>query len=238
MAKSTVVQATQVDFFREHGYLCLQGFHPKNRMASVRNKLLDELKRLKVWAAGKSLSSSLQELPPFQQIAKLSTLVKVPGLHEALITPELLGCIARLDGRAPSAVQGMQLLLSLPHQGTWTLEGLNWHVDVTAQPPDRLPGIQAFVLIDDVAPRGGATLALAGAHRLHARQAVSAPSLREVLRTSGNLEADLRKMGVTILEMSGRAGDVFLMDMRLLHTPSINATKNVRMMATARFFLP
>jgi ectoine hydroxylase-related dioxygenase (phytanoyl-CoA dioxygenase family) len=34
--------------------------------------------------------------------------------------------------------------------------------------------------------------------------------------------------------MCGRAGDVFLMDMRVLHTPSVNATKQPRMMATTR----
>jgi hypothetical protein len=37
--------------------------------------------------------------------------------------------------------------------------------------------------------------------------------------------------------MSGRAGDVYLMDMRLLHTPSINSTNKVRMMATVRYGL-
>jgi hypothetical protein len=36
--------------------------------------------------------------------------------------------------------------------------------------------------------------------------------------------------------MSGRAGDVFLMDMRALHTPSVNSTTHMRMMATCRFF--
>jgi len=37
--------------------------------------------------------------------------------------------------------------------------------------------------------------------------------------------------------MSGNAGDVFLIDMRLLHTPSINSTKNMRVMAASRCFL-
>lgn len=36
--------------------------------------------------------------------------------------------------------------------------------------------------------------------------------------------------------MSGRAGDVFLMDLRAPHTPSVNSTKNVQLMATTRFF--
>jgi hypothetical protein len=223
-------------FFTEQGYVRLEGFHPKKRMAAIRQTLLDELKRLQVSAGGKGLPSALRGLPVFQQIGKLSALVKVPGLHEALVTPELVECITRLGGRAPPAVQGTQLLLSPPNQGVWTLEGLNWHVDVAAEPQDPLPGIQAFFLIDDVAPRGGATLALAGSHRVNTRRTAAASPLRQALKTPVDLERNLRELGITILEMAGRAGDVFLMDMRLLHTPSLNSTKNPRMMATARCF--
>ena len=52
-----------------------------------------------------------------------------------------------------------------------------------------------------------------------------------------HLERNLQELGIALVEMSGRAGDVFLMDMRVLHTPSINSTANVRMMATSRCFL-
>lgn len=231
------MNSAQTNFFVDHGYLRLEGFHPKKQVAGIRQRLHDELKRLKALPGARSLSSSLQGLPLFQQIGKLSALVKVPGLHEALVTPVLVDCVTRLGGRAPSAIQGTQLLLSPPHQGTWTLEGLNWHVDITAEPQDPLPGIQAFFLIDDVAPHGGATLALAGSHRVNARGSAPAPGLREVLRTTGDLERQLHELGIRIVEMSGRAGDVLLMDLRLLHTPSVNATKNVRMMATTRCFL-
>jgi hypothetical protein len=44
-------------------------------------------------------------------------------------------------------------------------------------------------------------------------------------------------MGLELIGMCGGAGDVILMDQRLLHTPSVNATDHVRMMATARYFL-
>jgi ectoine hydroxylase-related dioxygenase (phytanoyl-CoA dioxygenase family) len=85
-----------------------------------------------------------------------------------------------------------------------------------------------------VAPRGGATLALAGSHRFMARNAHAASPLREALTTRENPAAKLRELGVGIIEMCGRAGDVFLMDMRVLHTPSINAAKHARLMATCR----
>ena len=38
-----------------------------------------------------------------------------------------------------------QLLISLPNQGEWTLEGLNWHRDISSSKLGRFPGVQAFV---------------------------------------------------------------------------------------------
>lgn len=124
-----------------------------------------------------------------------------------------------------------------PAQGAWTLEGLNWHVDIAENQRARIKGIQAFFLIDDVVPHGGATLALAGSHRIGVQRTPAAAQLRGLLRNPLDLERRLHELGITIVEMSGRAGDVFMMDMRLLHTPSVNATKNMRMMATSRCFL-
>lgn len=118
-----------------------------------------------------------------------------------------------------------------PAQGAWTLEGLNWHVDIAENQRARIKGIQAFFLIDDVVPHGGATLALAGSHRIGVQRTPAAAQLRGLLRNPLDLERRLHELGITIVEMSGRAGDVFMMDMRLLHTPSVNATKNMRMMA-------
>jgi hypothetical protein len=232
------MQIAQLEAFQQHGYLRLEAFHPRKKMQDIKRHILDDLKRLKAWTPGKGLPSQIRTLPMFQQIGKLSAMVKVPGLHEALMTPELRADMARLAGRALPAQEGTQLLLSPPHQGAWTLERLNWHVDVTARPPDRLPGVQAFMLIDDVAPQGGGTLVLAGSHKAHARPGAPA-SLREALKQIAPpaLKTRLEALGVSIVEMSGQAGDVYLMDMRLLHTPSINATKHLRMMATARCLL-
>lgn len=221
-------------FFVDQGYLRLAGFHPKTRMAAARQKLLDQVKRL---SGGQGLPRAVRGLPVFQQVGRLSGLVDAPGLHDTLVTPGLIDRVAQLAGRPPAAIQDTRLLLSPPRQGAWTLEGLNWHVDVATAPGGLLPGIQAFFLIDDVAPHGGATLALAGSHRAGARRPGLAPSLRAALKSPAGLERRLHDLGITLVEMSGRAGDVFLMDMRLLHTPSINATDRLRMMATCRCFL-
>ncbi|MDH5823575.1 phytanoyl-CoA dioxygenase family protein [Luteimonas sp. RD2P54] len=212
--------------FAAQGVLRLEGVLDKRQVAPLARRVLGEVKRLQAAASWRAL----RDLPVFQQIGRLSGQVAVPRLHQTLATTELLAAIAGLAGRKPSAVQPAQLLLSPPSQGEWTLRQLSWHVDVAAT-PGRLPGIQAFFLIDDVAPQGGATLALAGSHRV---ERSDASAVRQLLKRSTDPEPELAQRGLAIVEMSGRAGDVYLMDMRLLHTPSVNASRHPRMMATCR----
>lgn len=225
---------SEFDFFHDEGYLRLSGVHSAARLRAMRDNILRELSRLNIWSGGKSVGSALKDLPPFQQIAKLSSMVKIAGLDELLNTPEIRSAISGLAGQVPQAGHGSQLLLSLPHQGRWSLANLNWHVDVAAKPGHAIPGIQAFYLIDDVVPHGGATLALARSHRMTGEMA---GRLRGSLKMPADLEAVLSASNTEIIEMSGRAGDVFLMDMRVLHSPSINSAKGIRMMATTRFGL-
>ncbi len=213
--------------FVSKGYVRLGGFHPQARVASIRRSIQEQLGNHRDDAG---IPASVRKLPVFQQIAALSGRASVTGLHASLMTRELADIVAGLAGKKPRRVQDTQLLLSPPKQGSWTLQGLNWHVDIAADARAPIPGIQAFFLIDDVAPRGGATLALPGSHRPD----VDIAALRRTLKTSECLEFDLQKAKIRIAEMSGRAGDVFLMDMRLLHTPAINESRRLRMMATTR----
>lgn len=108
------------------------------------------------------------------------------------------------------------------------------------------------MLIDHVLPHGGAALAIAGSHGLPYEKGVAKKNSHQVLRQSekfallfgGRIDhadsyfepQDIDGTEVFIVEMSGRAGDVYLMDMRILHSPSINTKKKMRMMITSRFF--
>nr|PZN69585.1 MAG: hypothetical protein DIU62_02200 [Pseudomonadota bacterium] len=92
---------------------------------------------------------------------------------------------------------------------------------------DHVPGVQAFFLVDDVAPHGGATLALAGSHKLRQGGQRSLSHLREALKSDVSLEDTLRAFDLKVLEMSGQAGDVYLMDMRMLpRRPSTTRTRS------------
>lgn len=223
----------QKSIFRESGYLLLKGALGKSKAEPIRNHVLQELKRLKIWSSGKTLPASIKRVPGFQQITKLSGLIKQDDLHCRVIDEHVLSAITSLAGAGVAPVHS-QFLISLPNQGDWTLGGLSWHTDISAADHQRMSGIQAFVLIDDVKPRGGATLAIAGSHLLAGREEPSR-RLRAILRNKELLERELHGDNLSIAEMSGHAGDVYLMDMRLLHTPSINSTNKVRIMATVRY---
>src|SRR5690606_3627961 len=149
-------------------------------------------------------------------------LIRYPNLNQRLISKDLHALMCQLAGVRLSLGEYAQLLISLPHRVAWTLEGLRWHRDISQAQFARTPGIQAFILLDDLSEKGGATVALAGSHRLKRPD-----QAKQVLSTLGSGGARQRIIvdGIPLffIEMEGRAGDVYLMDMRLLHTPSINA---------------
>mgnify|MGYP000904555133 CR=1 FL=1 len=219
--------------FREKGYLLLQGALNKSQVEPIKAYVLNELKRLKIWSSGKTLSAPIKRLPAFQQINKLSGLIKLDNLHTRLINQEVLDLIQSLAEIKLVPAQS-QFLISLPDQGGWTINGLNWHTDISSAGRYLIPGIQAFVLIDDVKPHGGATLAIAGSHLVTGHEEASR-KVREILRRGDDYESALRSRNMSIIEMSGQAGDLYLMNMGLLHTPSFNSTNRVRMMATVRY---
>lgn len=228
--------------FSEKGILVLRGFLPRRQIERARDSILSELNRLKLKANGKIVSSKIQDLPIFQQTGRLGQMVGSREEVDRLFSEDVHSVINALAGSKLKAPPAAQILLSFPHKTEWSLKNLNWHLDLTVPKADQSPGIQAFFLIDDVQPQGGATLALAGSHRLHYLSPEF--SAHRVLRNNSDFNSSpemfleprmIEGVPVQIIEMSGRAGDVYLMDLRVLHSPSVNATRNIRMMATNRY---
>lgn len=216
--------------FEAKGCLYLGEALSKQVVQPIKTRILDDLKRLNIWSSGRTLSQRLKGVPIFQQTDKLGQWIAYPDLHQTLMTASLSSAMEQLAQRPLLPAQSAPLLISLPQKDAWTLTGLNWHRDIAQSQTRSIPGIQAFVLLDDVPVHGGATLALAGSHRLSnpttARQRLEQLSKGGVVSVEG--------CELSLVEMSGRAGDVYLMDMRVLHTPSINASKKPRLMATMR----
>jgi hypothetical protein len=147
----------------------------------------------------------------------------------------------------------------LPGAGAWTVPHAAWHVDEpTSAAHDRGWGLLAFAFLDDVEPGSGATVAIAGSHRrlqtlaatiaptglLTTEDAVAAlrrdePWFAELFAPGGDPAARRRRfldevyvsdgIPLRVVELTGAAGDVVLMDPRCLHTVSANAGRRARL---------
>jgi ectoine hydroxylase-related dioxygenase (phytanoyl-CoA dioxygenase family) len=146
-----------------------------------------------------------------------------------------------------------QVLFTPPNATSWTVPHKIWHLDMPRLGGSSLPGVQMFSFLDTVAPGSGGTLVVAGSHRLlNDRGRISSkkakgllkrePYFRDLLKPrEGERQHFLEEPGhvgdvvLQVVELCGEPGDVFLMDMRVLHTLAPNASRAPRLMVTQRF---
>lgn len=228
--------------FVDRGLVHLPGLVPTTRTRLAKDCIIAELERLGARVGSK------------WQVAKVPQQLRHQAPFDGVIPNELVAHLDKLAGCALLPAQGHpQILLTPPGKGPWSVPAFGWHLDVASPSRDELPGIQVFVLLDDVAPTGGGTVAICGSHKLHAPKGGVAVSAHQTLRSDpvyaalfspshADRQRFLRPLvvrGVTlqVVEMCGRAGDVYLMDMRTVHAPAPNATKTARMMLTARYLV-
>ncbi|MDE2851421.1 MAG: phytanoyl-CoA dioxygenase family protein [Acidobacteriota bacterium] len=216
--------------------------HRKSEQAGVRRNgiwLLDQLTDEPVQRHNKRLLEGIRHAPVLAD----------------LVTQELEAAVeAAAGGPARPMMKWPQLLFSFPAPGAWSLPETTWHVDLPKLPNRRTtPGVQAFAMLDTVEPGGGGTVVVQGGHRLlydipwlgsrqiterlrrerYFRELMSKQVkhrgrfLRETVHCG---DADLR-----VVELTGRRGDVYLIDMRLLHSPAPNVSAAPRIMWTQRF---
>lgn len=180
----------------------------------------------------------------------------------AALRPALAAAVDAVFGPgrwAPADEHGGQAMPNLPIAGApWTVPHAAWHVDEpTVAGQGDAWGLLGFACLDDVAPGGGATVAIAGSHRALARVA-AARGPGAVVTTDDGLAAlaagdpwfaaltvpgdaaarraayldgdhDHAGIALRVVELTGRAGDLLLMDPRLLHTVSANTAPRARL---------
>lgn len=244
----------QHDRFRRQGLVHLDAFLPRNEVdaaCAVTRRVFGE--------AQTQVNGTTQPVVPAK--GKLRG-ASESGPVRSLFTPALMDAIVELAGGRSIRPMGNrpQFLVTMPNAEEWTVPPTIWHVDLPRLPSNCLVGIQVFTFLSDVVPRGGGTLVVAGSHRLlnngsrvrskniktrlrrlpYFRELMSKESVdrERFLTESGSAQdPDEGDVSLRVVELCGRPGDVYLTDMRLLHTLAPNATNEPRVMLTHRFVI-
>lgn len=245
----------QREMFGDRGVLGMKAFISRSRAERALGRVRARLERSGVWDNGWHLDRVSRPAWP-------NAGLRLPGLKHAsalqrLVTPEVRSVVSELlGGRDHVAVpEYPQLLFSLPNADVWEVPGSIWHVDFPRLPSGDLPGVQLFTFLDTVGPGGGGTLVVAGSHRfVNQGRRIRSKDVKKALkrkaffaelmsplreRTAASLMAgeNVDGVDVQVIELCGEPGDVYLTDLRLLHTVAPNAATTPRIMLTQRFVL-
>lgn len=198
--------------FRRNGIVGLKSFIPTRKTQAAKDRIMEDLSRLNLRVGGIWQTKKFEGISAFQISNKIGQSLTHFPEYDRLIPDDMTETLCSIAGAKLSLEKTLpRLLITPPQKQPWELPNSGWHVDVSIR--NEIPGMQIFVLLDKLDTRGGATLAVVGSH----------------------LSRDIAPSVGTVVEMSGNAGDVFVMDMRVVHAPSINARKDARLMMTCRY---
>ena len=247
----------QIDEFQKNGIIYLKQLIDKKLVEKALNSIL---KRAALSGLHKDSNWQLKDRPftPVPEaVSKLLGRTNIENSLGDLCEGKVESIISQLLDNRPihSPIRNGQILFTLPNADVWTLPYANWHLDIARLSGIGLPGVQFFTFLNEVKPGGGGTLAVAGSHLLlNGQEKISSKKVRGRLKQwdffkelmhpkSTKREKFISQPGrandveLQVVEMHGKPGDVYLMDMRLLHTIAPNAAKVPRIMLTKRYFL-
>lgn len=244
--------------FALHGLFKRRNFLPLEQLANARDVILQHLAQAGIWCDG---GWRLDQYPQSTELAAGMALLKPLWRHPTMIdlaSGEAPAAASALVNDHPVFPMDRHpaLLFTLPNATTWTVPHQHWHLDMPRLPAGGIPGVQIFACLETVEPGGGGTLAVTGSHRLLNQKGVrlSSADLRKRLqkeRYFAELMADktadrlrfMREVGhvgdveLQVVEMTGEPGDVYFMDLRVLHTIAPNTRPRPRIMLTQRYLL-
>lgn len=257
-----MLTAAQKSEFDEHGWVRVPSMLPETDVQSVLGRVWDDLEQ----RCG--IPRDDPETWPEARPKGFNRLMR-SGAFEPTCNQDVKDAIDEFlePGHWEKTSPWGALLLTFPAAGPWFLPNQSWHMDlqiaVDAE-SEQNPGVQVFAILEPLAARGGATIALAGSHRLvrHlARQpgligegrskditrAVkrAAPSLRDLWsrNTGGDREerylerpVDVFGIPVQAVEFTGEPGDVIFMHPWIIHAASPNRGDRPRIVITQRVY--
>lgn len=241
--------------FKLRGLINIKDYLPAQKVAEAVSYTRHQFEQEGLWKAGEwkldydvtkeqpSVSKSIKRKLKNQQFADL--VAEAMPLIDDLLNEQAV--YPSLDYPQP--------LITLPNALEWEVPFRSWHVDAVRLVNGGIPGVQVFTFLESVTLDCAPTVAVTGSHRLLNDQGTLrskdvVEQLKQELYFNELLHKntpdrnrfleETRQVGtvdVQVVPMVGEPGDIYLMDLRVVHAPSDNASSIPRIMLTQRFFL-
>jgi len=243
--------------FQSHGLIRCEKFLPAAKVACARSAVLQHferkgLRRNGAWTARKGSPTANADFTK-----RLRMALQDDQRILALTAEEIQSVVETLlDGHiAYPMLPYPHLLFTLPNAETWAVSHDAWHLDMPRLANPGIPGVQIFTFLERVLPGGGGTLVVTGSHHLlNKKSKISSRELKKRLQKEPYFAALMAKgtpdrqrfldepgyvadVALQVVELHGEPGDVYFMDLRLLHTVAPNASATPRVMLTQRYLL-
>lgn len=213
-----------------------------------------------IWRRLRARHHILREEPSTWRLPHPAQLTARPDDLAAMASPTVravLDDVLGAGGWSPPEAWGLPLVTLPGFARAWDVPHKGWHLDLQATPtPPRVARL--FVLLGDLAPGGGGTGYVAGSHRVlralarETDRSLKSGEARALLaarepwfaalfsRPDGqdrrarfmDRPAEAAGVQVRVAEMTGQAGDVYVMDPLILHALTPNVSDRPRMMLT------
>ena len=159
-----MLTAAQKSEFDEHGWVRVPGAIPDEHVRSVLDRIWDDLEQ----RCG--IPRDAPETWPEARPKGFNRLMRSGAFEptcSSAVQDAIDGFLEPGHWERPSPWGA--LLLTFPAAGPWFLPNQSWHMDLQKAvdaASEQNPGVQVFAILEPLAARGGATVALAGSHRL------------------------------------------------------------------------
>lgn len=245
--------AIERETFAARGLIKRANFLAHEKLANARHVILRHFEQEGIW---RNNGWSLENHAPDSGMSLVKPLGRQRAILDLADGQALAAAGELVDGQPLGPLgEATGLLCTLPNASAWTVPHQAWHQDFPRFPSSACPGVQMFAILEKLEAGGGGTLVVAGSHRLlNLGVRMSSGDLRKQLKReayfaelmsnkSGDRMRLLREPGNVhgveqqVVELTGDAGDVYFMDLRLLHTVAPNSLKVPRLMLTHRYLL-
>ncbi|HAJ76474.1 MAG TPA: hypothetical protein DCM64_08445 [Gammaproteobacteria bacterium] len=243
--------------FDRYGLIYIKNLIPEKLARAAQEVYFEYFAQKGIRQLGEWVLDAYPLTSPINTSAILAKKLKHQKEFIEVMAPQVESVVEELlNGKANTPMTKYpQLLFTLPNSNEWGVPLGPWHIDVPRFPEGTIPGVQVFTFLDSVRPGNGGTLAVAGSHKLFnhgisirskeiARQLQKLNYFEDLMTNEAfdrqsimDIVGMVEGVNDQVKELTGKPGNIYFMDMRLVHTIGLNAGKIPRAMLTQRYLL-